>query len=168
MCLILVAVEKYPLTDQWHFTSGAHWKGRECETAKAPLSFSFSTKSHTGYWAPVVPKPEPGEWCSCIRPPGQTTVLSHSQHSYHCGGQEGLTIFPVRQIPEDYWWPSRLELKSHYFLSFMSKSNRIQRISLHGVGTWHHTCFCLHWKQATLHSSLMTSQCMVRLQEWDL
>lgn len=30
------------------------------------------------------------------------------------------------------------------FSSFMSKSNRIQRISLHGVGTWHHTCFCLH------------------------
>ena len=30
------------------------------------------------------------------------------------------------------------------FSSLMSKNNRIQRISLHGVGTWHHTCFCLH------------------------
>ena len=116
MCLILVAVEKYPFTDQWHFTSGAHWKGRECDIqGRAPLSFCFSTKSRTGYRAPVVPKPEPGE---CDAPASgrqdrQLSLLTPSTH--HWGGQEGLTIFPVRQIPEDYWWPSRLELKSHYF-----------------------------------------------------
>lgn len=62
MCLTLVAMEKYPFTDQRHFTSGAHWKGRECDIqGRAPLSFCFSTKSRTGYRAPVVPKPEPGE-----------------------------------------------------------------------------------------------------------
>lgn len=57
MCLILVAVEKYPFTDQWHFTSGAHWKGRECETAKAgrPSHFPFPQRATqvTGHlWSP--------------------------------------------------------------------------------------------------------------------
>lgn len=35
-------------------------------------------------------------------------------------------------------------IEKSLFSSLMSKNNRIQRISLHGVGTWHHTCFCLH------------------------
>ena len=117
MCLTLAAVEKYPFTDQQHFTSGAHGKGRECDTAKAgrPSPFAFPQRAAqvTGHlWSPnhslesVTLLHQAARMDSC--PFSLPALLS----LWRAGG---LTIFPVRRIPEDYWWPSRLELKSCYF-----------------------------------------------------
>lgn len=168
MCLILVAVEKYPFTDQWHFTSGAHWKGRECETAKAgrPSHFAFPQRATqvTGHlWSPN--QSLESDAPASGRQDRQLSSLPALLSLWRAGGPDHL---PSQADSRRLLMTLKAGTEKSLFSSFMSKSNRIQRISLHGVGTWHHTCFCLHWKQATLHSSLMTSQCMVRLQERDL
>lgn len=118
MCLTLVAVEKYPFTPTSD-TSLLELTEKEGNvTAKAGCPSHFAFPQRFPHRLPGTCGPQTRAWrvwCSCIRLPGRTTVPSRSQRSYHCGGQEGLTIFPVGQIPEDYWWPSRLETKSHYF-----------------------------------------------------
>lgn len=152
MCLILVAVEKYPFTDQRHFTSGAHWKGRECDTAKArrPSHFAFPQRAAqvTGH----------------LRSPNQSLesvmLLHQAARTDNCPFSLPALLSLWRAGRPDHL-PGQADSRrllmtlkagteKSFFSSPMSKNNRIQRISLHGVGTWHHTCFCLHWKQATL------------------
>lgn len=118
-----------------HFWSSRKRKGMWHSQGRAPLSFCFSTKSRTGYRAPVVPKPQPGE---CDAPAsgcqdGQLSLLAPS------------TLITVEGRRPDHL-PSQADSRrllmtlkagteKSLFSSLMSKNNRIQRISLHGVGT---------------------------------
>lgn len=129
MCLILVAVEKYPFTDQWHFR-WSHWKG-ECETAKAgrPLIFLFHKEPHRllgTLWSPnqslesdaPASKGHQDRQLSFLTPSTLITVEGREAWPSFQSGR-------FQKTTDDPQWNWKVII----FSSFMSKSNRIQRIS---------------------------------------
>lgn len=128
MCLILVAVEKYPFTDQWHFTSGLTEKEGMWKQPRlgAPLIFLFHKEPHRllGTCGPQMTfgsdAPASGH---------QDRQLSFLLPALLSLWRAGPDHLPSQgRFQKDYWWPSRLELVIIFLIH--EQSNRIQRISL--------------------------------------
>lgn len=139
MCLILEHVEKIPIyQDQ---TSLEPTEKEGSETAKATPHFPFPHKD-TGYYTCG---PQTRAWrVMLLHQATRVRQLSFLTPALLSLWREGLTIFPSQADSRRLLMTLKVELKSHLFSSFSKATESREFLSTQQVGTWHHTCFCLH------------------------